>query len=134
MDPASINVWAIVAAAASYFLLGGLWYSPVLFAKPWMRLNGLSEDELKKVHPAKIFGPSFLIALVMATNMAFFFGPKATLGFGLAAGAATGIGWVAASIGITYLFERKPLLLFLINGGYQAVALTVMGGILGAWH
>lgn len=134
MDPSSINVWAIVVAALSSFLLGGLWYSPILFAKPWMVANGLSEEELKKTNPAKIFGPSLLLSLVMAANLALFLGPKATAGFGLAAGAAAGFGWVAASTAITYLFERKPLKLFLINGGYQAITLTMMGGILGAWH
>lgn len=134
MDPSAINVWAIVVAALSSFLLGGLWYSPILFAKPWMAANGLTEEELKKANPAKIFGPAFVLSLVMAANLAFFLGPTATVGFGLAAGAAAGIGWVAASTAITYLFERKPMKLFLINGGYQAIALTMMGGILGAWH
>lgn len=134
MDPSSINVWAILVAALSSFLLGGLWYSPILFARPWMAANGLTEDELKKANPVKIFGPSLLLALVMATNLAFFLGPEATLGWGLGAGALAGFGWVAASTAITYLFERKPMKLFLINGGYQAIALTMMGGILGVWH
>ncbi len=37
-----INWIAVVAAAASSFLLGGLWYS-ALFAKPWMQVAGLTE-------------------------------------------------------------------------------------------
>lgn len=134
MDPSAIHVWAVVVAALSSFLLGGLWYSPILFARPWMIANGLTEEELKRTNPLKIFGPAFALSLVMAVNLAFFLGPKATLEFGLFAGAAAGFGWVAASTAITYLFERKPLKLFLINGGYQALALTMMGAILGAWR
>ena len=53
--------------------------------------------------------------------------------WGLTAGALAGIGWVAASFGITYLFERKSMKLFLVNAGYQAVTYIVMGGILGVW-
>ena len=60
--------------------------------------------------------------------------PKNSLAFGAFAGAAAGFGWVALSIGVTYLFERKSLRLFFINAGYHAVALTLMGAILGAWH
>jgi hypothetical protein len=50
------------------------------------------------------------------------------------AGALAGIGWVATAIGVNYLFERKSFRLFLINAGYMAVSLTIMGAILGAWH
>ena len=63
-----------------------------------------------------------------------FLGAKATLSFGLFAGAATGIGWVAMSLGVTYLFEQRSLKLWLIDSGYQVVAYTLMGAILGAWH
>jgi hypothetical protein len=134
MDLSAINPWAILVAAVSSFLVGGLWYSPILFAKPWMAANGFTEEDLKKSHMGKIFGGSFVLSLVMATNLAFFLGPKATLTWGLAAGALAGVGWVAASTAVIYLFERKRMSLFLINGGYQAVTLTLMGGILGAWH
>jgi len=27
------NIWAVLTAAVSAFLLGGLWYSPALFAR-----------------------------------------------------------------------------------------------------
>jgi uncharacterized protein DUF1761 len=47
---------------------------------------------------------------------------------------SSGLGWVTASMGVTYLVERRPLKLLLINGGYHVVAYVVMGAILGAWH
>ena len=52
---------------------------------------------------------------------------------GAMVGFMAGMFWVAASIGVTYLFERKPLSLFLINAGYHVVTYTLMGIILGAW-
>ena len=58
---------------------------------------------------------------------------KAMLQFGLFARLATGLGWVAMSLGVIYLFEPRPFKLWLINSGYQVLTYTVMGGILGAW-
>src|SRR5690348_8759167 len=36
-----VNYWSVLVAAATVFVLGWLWYSPLLFYKPWMRLRGL---------------------------------------------------------------------------------------------
>ncbi len=134
MDAPHFNFLAIVTAALVTFAVGGLWYSPILFAKAWMRECGLTEEQARKAPMARVFGLSALAALVMATNLAAFLGAKATLSFGLFAGAATGIGWVAMSLGVTYLFEQRSLKLWLIDSGYQVVAYTLMGAILGAWH
>mgnify|MGYP003597907972 CR=1 FL=1 len=133
MDLSKLNLLAIALAAASTFLLGGLWYSPILFARSWMREAGLSEEQARQAPMARVFGFSALASLVMAFNLAAFIGPKASLGFGLFAGLAAGLGWVAMSLGVIYLFEQRSLRLWLINSGYQVVAYTMMGAILGAW-
>lgn len=134
-DQLSLNYLAVLAATVSTFLLGGLWYSPVLFGNAWMREMGFTPESCKNTTGmARIMGLSFVLELIMAINLAAFIGAKASLGFGLLAGAAVGFGWVAASFGVNYLFERKSLRLFLINGGYLGVAFTLMGAILGAWH
>jgi hypothetical protein len=131
----SFNYLAILTATVSTFMLGGLWYSPRLFGRAWMQEMGFTDESLKaKGDVGRIMGISFVLELIMAFNLAAFIGPKASLGFGLFAGAAAGFGWVALSLGVTYLFERKPLRLFLINAGYHGVAFTVMGAILGAWR
>ena len=134
MQELHFNFLAIVTAALVTFAVGGLWYSPILFARAWMRECGLTEAQTRQAPMARVFGLSFLAALVMSANLAAFLGAKATLPFGLLAGAATGIGWVAMSLGVTYLFEQRSLKLWLIDAGYQVVAYTLMGGILGAWH
>jgi hypothetical protein len=130
-----INIWAVLVAAVSTFLIGGLWYSPAVFGKAWMRENGFTEESLKNSNMAKIFGLAFFLGLIAAVNLAMFFGTEVnTLQSGLLYGFLTGFGWVATFIGTHYLFERKSFLLFLINAGYSIVALTVMGGIIGVWH
>lgn len=135
MDMSKINLLAVFVAALSSFVIGAVWYSPILFAKVWMRENGFSEEDMKNANMGKIFGLSFLLALVMAFNLAAFLAEPAepNLAWGMTAGALAGIGWVAAAIGIIYLFERRSLKLFLINAGYQTVTFIVMGGILGVW-
>ena len=133
MDLSQINYAAVVVAALSAFVIGGIWYSPMLFAKAWMAENGFTEESLKGGNMAFIFGGSFILSLIMSFNLAAFLGGTPDLVWGITAGALAGIGWVSFSIGITYLFERKSMKLFLINAGYHAVTFMVMGAILGVW-
>jgi hypothetical protein len=123
----------VLAAALSSFLIGGLWYSPILFANAWMREAGLSKEALEN-GIGRAFAGAFVLSVVVAVNLAFFLGADATVSWGATAGALAGVGWVAASMGVTFLFERRSLTLWLIDAGYQAVAYTVMGTIIGAWH
>ena len=128
-----LNIWAVIVAALSTFLIGGLWYSTALFGKPWMRENGFTEETLKGRNMAKIFGLAFLLAIIAAFNLAMFLGPEDRPAMGALWGFAAGFGWVATFVGTHYLFERKSFTLFLINAGYSIVALTLMGVILAAW-
>ena len=133
MDISSINYVAVIVAAISSFAVGGIWCSPILFAKAWMREAGISEEATKNANMVKIFGLSFILALIIAFNLAAFLAGPPDLVWGMTAGALAGIGWVAAGIGITYLFEQKSLKLFLINAGYHTVSFIIMGGIIGVW-
>lgn len=128
-----LNIWAVFVAALSTFLIGGLWYSPALLGRLWMRENGFTEESLKGSNMTKIFGLAFLMGLIAAVNLALFLGPEDRPEMGALWGFAAGFGWVATFLGTIYLFERKSFTLFLINAGYSVVALTVMGVILAAW-
>lgn len=134
METPALNYWAILVSSLSTFLIGGLWYSPAVFGKAWMRENGFTEEDLKKGSMPRIFGLAFVLGLVAAVNLAMFLGPDTGAGMGALYGFLTGFGWVAMFIGTHYLFERKSFTLFLINAGYSVVALTVMGSIIGAWR
>jgi len=72
--------------------------------------------------------------LVASAAFAVFLGPEINAATGALYGFTAGLCWVTASLGITYLFERKPLILFLINGGYQTLQYTLIGAIIGAWR
>jgi len=128
-----LNYLAIITAALSTFLIGGLWYSPAVFGKAWMRENGFTEEGMKNSNMVKIFGLAFFLALISAVNLAMFMGPENKPAMGAMWGFLAGVGWVATFVGTHYLFERRSFTLFLINAGYSVVALTVMGIILAAW-
>ena len=129
-----LNVWAVLVAAISAFVLGGLWYAPFLFGGAWKRANVFGTDEPPPAG-AKIFAISFVLSLVMALNLAMFLNdPKTNMAWGATAGFLAGFGWVAMGIGIVSLFERRPWMYVLVNGGYLTVALVLMGAILGGWR
>jgi len=135
MDFSKINYLAVLVAALSTFLLGGLWYSPMLFGKAWMRANNFTDTDLQTFSKARMFGWSFVFSLVMALNLAMFLGgPGTNVSWGMTAGLLTGLGWVAMAIAIIGVFENRSGTYILINGGYMTVAFTVMGAIIGAWR
>lgn len=128
----NLNWLAVIVAALSTFLIGGLWYSPLLFEKGWLKANNFNPEDLKRRNMPLVFGLSFLLSFIMALNLALFIGQE-DVAFGTMAGFMTGFGWVALAIGIIALFENRSLKYVLINGGYMIVAFTIMGAILGAW-
>jgi len=133
MEGATINYLAVLAAAVSAFLLGGLWYS-VLFKSAWLAASGVTPEQVEAGNPAVIFGLAFVLSLVAALVFAMFLGPRPSLALGLGAGFSAGLCWVAGSFGINYLFEGKSVKLWLINGGYHTAQFTIYGLILGLWH
>jgi hypothetical protein len=130
----SINYLAVIVSAVSTFVIGGLWYSPLLFQRAWMRANKLTDADLATGGQGKIFAVAFVFALVMSFNLAMFLNaPDTTTAWGAGAGALAAI-WVALGIGTVALFERRPMAYTVINGGYWIVSFVVMGTILGAWR
>ena len=133
MEPGAINWLAVVAAAVSSFLIGGLWYGP-LFGRAWMRAAGISQAQAAQARMGVVFGLSFVLQLIAAVVLAVFIGAEATLSFTVFAAASVGLFWVAPALGVIDLFEQRPLGHWAINAGYHAVAFTVMGLILGVWR
>jgi hypothetical protein len=128
-----INFLAVIAAALSMFVIGGLWYSPLLFAKAWQRAAGISDEALQRGSAPLIFGLAFVLSLMMAANLAFFLAGVDDLGAALGYSIAAGLGWAAFGLSVVALFERRPLAYHLINGGYLTTAFVVMGLILAVW-
>lgn len=130
---ADLNWLAILVAAIAAFVLGGIWYSPKLFGTAWMQDVGLTEESAAESNMALIFGGAFVLILIAAIFLGATISNSDWLG-GLHTGLVVGVAWVATAYGVTYLFERRPLRLFLVNAGYNIVLFALMGAIIGAWH
>jgi hypothetical protein len=130
----NLNWLAIIVAAVSAFVLGGLWYSPLMFVRRWMRETGITEESTKNVNMIKVFSLAFILSLIASFFLAMFIGKGAGAVFGAMAGFMAGLGWVFTFMGISYLFEARTLAHFLINSMYSVVSLTIMGLIIGIWQ
>ena len=128
-----VNVIAVLVAALSSFLLGGLWYSKVMFGPRWQREAGDTRKP-DQGHPARVFGLSFLFALVAAFAYALLMPPAPDAGRAVVQGLGVGAGVVAASFGINYQFANRSTVMWLIDGGYHSVQFALYGLILGLWR
>lgn len=127
-----LNWLAVLAAAVSAFVLGGLWYGP-LFKRAWCREAGI-EPDAAPAHPARIFAVAFVCSLLAAFAFALLLGPNSSAADGLAAGAVVGLFFVAMSFGINYAFAQRSLTLWMIDSGYHVAQFSLYGLILGGWR
>lgn len=138
MDFSNVNFLAVIVAALAAFALGAVWYT-ALFGKRWQKEVGLSDEQLKQgAHMGRIYGTTLLLTLLMGLGLAYIWHNEdpASLNWqvGLYHGLLIGLFFVATSMGINYLYQRKSLALWLIDAGYQVVFLGLMGAIIGAWR
>jgi hypothetical protein len=129
-----INIWAVLAAAASSFLLGGFWYSKSFLGGLWNREAGRGEKPEQGHHPARVFGVSILFSVIAATAFAVWIGANPPLETALVKGLVAGACFVATSFGINYQFASRSNLMWLIDGGYHTVQFVLYGLVLGLWH
>jgi hypothetical protein len=136
----SLNWVAILVAAISTMVVGFLWYSPLLFAKPWMREMGYDpNDKAKTQEMQKSAGPAYAGSMVASVLSAFtlaliLHGIGAdNIHHGLMVGFHVWLGFVATVQFTSALFMKQSLKLFAINTGYQLVCYLVMGSILTVW-
>jgi hypothetical protein len=140
MNVMGVRLWAVAAAAVATMVVGFLWYSPLLFARPWMLAMGYDpEDKAKLAELQKGAGVMYSIALVASLVSAFVLA-KILVGmtiasplYGMKIGFAVWLAFVATVQLTDKLFGQRPTKLFLINTGYQRVCYVVMGAILGKW-
>jgi hypothetical protein len=129
-----LNWLAIIVATIVAFMLGGLWFSPVLFANQWVAALGKTKEELGK--PAPAMAMSFFTTLVTAISIAILISrlPNLSLGGGVRLGLLLGIGIYAAGTASDYAFTNWARKLFLIQAGYHVVMLVVMTVIITVWR
>jgi uncharacterized protein DUF1761 len=129
---------AVIVTGVAIFVLGGLWYSPLLFAKRWVALVGKTEEELKANvgNMPLSYVWVFLCGLVTAWVMALVVGNFAPSGAvdGAKIGALCWLGFAGTTSFGTALFGGKPKALWLIDSGFNLVAFVMAGVILSVWR
>jgi hypothetical protein len=139
----AVNYLAIVVAAIVIFILGGLWYSPFLFAKKWIALQGRTEEQMRAqaaaanmpLMYASAFVCGFLTAWVMAHLIAHMAAiTEVTAGHGAMFGFICWLGFAAPTSYATALFSGKPKQMWLIDTSYNLVSFVLAGIILAVWR
>jgi hypothetical protein len=134
-----INYPAVFVSALAYWALGALWYSPLLFARPFIALMRWTPEQLASVE-SQGAGAQIVVALLTSLVLAYVLAHfvKFTGAETVKSGALTGfwlwLGFVATSNLETVLFESRPVGLYLINNGYHLVGLLGMGSLLAVWR
>ncbi len=128
-----INYLAVIVAALVQMVVGALWYSPLLFAKPWMKAVGKTMEEMRSSASMYLFPAlgALLTAYVMAHIIDYT--GAITLGQGLQTGFWLWLGFTAPAVGVDIVFAGRPKELFYINAGYHLVNFLLAGAILAVW-
>lgn len=138
MPQVHINYIAVVVAAVVAFALGGLWYSPLLFAKQWVKAHGYSEEKVKEMQQGagKAYAVSFvcqlLIALAIATLVSYLHLERCVQGLKL--GLLIWAGFFVTHGLMASVFSDKRITVFYIDTGYQLVYLLIMSAIITVWQ
>jgi hypothetical protein len=136
----NINLWSVLVAGIATMVVGFLWYSPMLFARPWMVAMGYDpEDKARMQEMQKSAGNSYAISFVASLVSAFILAKIIHLTtvntalYGMKIGFAVWLGFVTTVQLTAKLFGNQSTNLYLINTGYQLVCYLAMGAILAAW-
>ncbi len=129
---------AILAAAVSYWLIGALWYS-VLFGRTWAAALTRAGWPIQRPD-----APSMVVRLVAtfignlfaATAVAWVLQCFGTTGMPVATRLALvlGVGVAASVLGVSAVWDRKPLVVYLIDASYHIIGVLVAALVLMQWR
>ena len=142
-----LNYLSVFVAGLVIFLLGGLWYSPILFAKRWIALQGRTEEQMRadaaKANMPVMYFIAFVCGLIIAWGIAVLanhFMPGAPVSNvewamrGAKLGLFCWFAFVAPTSFAMSIFSNKPKALWVIDSGYNLVSFVLAGIILMTWR
>ena len=130
MPDVQISPLGVALATLASMMIGGLWYSPVLFEKVWLKALGKKKEDITGA--GKSMAIMLFVALLTAYVMAHFadYVHARTASQGAQLGFWLWLGFVATTSFITTTFENRSRTLYLIFVVYQLVSFLAMGMIL----
>ena len=125
-----VNYVAVLVAALAVFVLGWLWYSPLLFFKPWMRLRGLDPEAAMKSAKMPVgklvveFARCFLLAYVIAGLVALLDIRSAPIA--IHSGLMLWLGFPVVLLAGSVIWDNVPWKVAAIHAGDWLVKLVVI--------
>ena len=132
----NLNWLHVFVATLAYFALGAIWYS-FLFKNQWIELSGVKMDDPNaQKGVAGVMFTSFILMLIQTIGIAILEHQFMTgnLMSGLKMGLFVGVAFSSTAIAINYLYNMKPMMLYVIDCGYQILGCSIAGAIMGAWN
>ena len=134
-----LNWLAVIVGAVIYFALGALWYSPMLFARPWQRSIGWDPERTPPEMKPTTYLVPFLAYLVMAVAVGMIAAAAGsdTVADGIVLGLVLGVGLSLMHTLVDATFDPnkpQPWTWFAINGSYHALGLLIVAVIVSAWR
>lgn len=132
-----INWLSVAVAGVAYFILGGLWYSKVLFGNAWINNSGINMNKPgAKKGVGGVMMLTFILELVICMALAILayrLMLRDGVLSGIKLGLLTGCCFSAIVIFISYLYQQKPVGLSIIDGGYHIAGNIIAAVIICAW-
>ncbi len=135
MNELKINHLAVLVSVVWMFVLGFLWYGPIM-GEPWMKLVGLTLEEIEASPPDAGIWISNVISSAAPIYLLAWLFVKMNITSGMK---GLMIGFLAGFVffhlpGMTGgMFAKEPYALAWLEGGFQVIGWSVGGFILGAW-
>ncbi|MBI5388839.1 DUF1761 domain-containing protein [Candidatus Woesearchaeota archaeon] len=133
----TVNYWAVLLAAIINIVVGGFWYSPLIFGKTWMQIMGFDNKKMKSMslNAKQAYTIAVIPAVIMSYVLAHFvrYVGASTVVTGMITGAWLWVGFIATTLTGIVLWEGRPFKLYLINSLYYLVVLLINGAILAVW-
>ena len=131
MDLFAVNWIAVVVAAVMGFVVGGIWYGPIM-GQRWMGAVGLTEDQIRSGNMPLIYGGAFAFSLLASWTLAhtfLSFGADLTVQAKIMTAFGVALGFIVPAIGTNYLFSQKSKTLFFIDATYWILFYITMGAV-----
>ena len=122
----------VLLAVLANLILGTIYYSPAFLGKPWVKLTGTGPEKMKKDQIIFLMAGGALLALLNAGILALLMPQYEVSSYyqALLFGGILWLGFMMPTVFLNNMYQMKPILLSVIDSGFQLVSILAMSVIL----